>query len=138
MCKYQELQAKQKSEMDQIKMGFAYSKEQFNKMLVELGVTSEDELMSIGGNGFIRKTDKDVLMSTIDRHVAEDEEAKKDPEYVYDMFRYELGNHEFCITHELDDTLDACSVTYEELEGNEMFRIQLGKACKDYLAGCEY
>lgn len=138
MCKYSQHKSRQEAERDTMPMFFAYSIERLNEQMETRGIKTFDEITSLGSGGYIKKGELNNLVEMVNRHVAEDEEAKKDPEFVYDMFRYELGNHEFCITHELDDTLAACSVTEEELEGNEMFRIQLGKAVQDYLADCEY
>lgn len=50
------------------------------------------------------------------------------------MFRYELANHEYVITFDIDDTLDACGITFEEYRANPMYMECMEKAKKDYLA----
>ena len=44
--------------------------------------------------------------------------------FIKDMFLYELANHEYCITYELDDTLYALDLTLEEIEKDP--RLKLG------------
>ena len=44
--------------------------------------------------------------------------AMQDDEYLFSMFNYELANHEYGYTGELDDTLDALGLTIEEINTN--------------------
>jgi hypothetical protein len=44
------------------------------------------------------------------------------------MFNYELGNHEYCITHDLTDTLDALGLTLEEVNADPMMADALKRA----------
>ena len=128
MNKYAELKNKLQKEFDEFPFGFAFSNEQFEKMKQELGVKDNSELISIGAGGFIRKTDEKALDELINGKEKRMKEAiASDPTgegFIKDMFLYELANHEYCITYELDDTLYALDLTLEEIEKDP--RLKLG------------
>lgn len=141
MNKYAELKNKLQKEFDEFPFGFAFSNEQFEKMKEELGVKDNSELISIGAGGFIRKTDEKALDDLINgkekrmkEAIAEDETGEG---FIKDMFLYELANHEYCITYELDDTLYALDLTYEEIEKDPRLKLGLELAKNEYLASPE-
>lgn len=137
MDKYTALQGKHSKQVNDFPMGFAFSNKQFEEAKEKLGVKSNDELLSIAGGGFIRKTDKEAyteLFRTLNR---ESEEAMKDDEYLYQGFLYELANHEFCITCDPTDTLDCFDLTTEDLDNDERISAIFKKARTDYLDSCE-
>lgn len=139
MNKYIELKNKIQKEVDEFPMGFAFSNEQFEKMKEELGVKEDRELLSIGAGGFIRKTDKEAFhelfnnkAKKIDEAIAEDKTGEG---FIKDMFLYELANHEYCITYDLEDTLYALDLTYDEVMNDERLLRGLTLAKNEYL-GC--
>lgn len=139
MNKYMELKNKIQKEVDEFPMGFAFSNEQFEKMKEELGVKEDSELLSIGAGGFIRKTDREAFhelfnnkSKKIDEAIAEDKTGEG---FIKDMFLYELANHEYCITYDLEDTLYALDLTYEEVMNDERLLRGLTLAKNEYL-GC--
>ena len=139
MNKYMELKNKIQKEVDEFPMGFAFSNEQFEKMKEELGVKEDSELLSIGAGGFIRKTDKEAFnelfnnkAKRIDEAIAEDKTGEG---FIKDMFLYELANHEYCITYDLEDTLYALDLTYDEVMNDERLLRGLTLAKNEYL-GC--
>lgn len=68
----------------------------------------------------------------LDRHNAEMEAAKAADEdgtgFLYQMFKYELDNHEYGYTGELEDTLDCLGLTWEELKASPVMLKALDKA----------
>lgn len=139
MNKYMELKNKIQKEVDEFPIGFAFSNEQFEKMKEELGVKEDSELLSIGAGGFIRKTDREAFnelfnnkAKRIDEAIAEDKTGEG---FIKDMFLYELANHEYCITYDLEDTLYALDLTYEEVMNDERLLRGLTLAKNEYL-GC--
>lgn len=141
MNKYAELKNKLQKEFDAFPFGFAFSNEQFEKMKEELGVKDNSELISIGPGGFIRKTDEKALDELINGKEKRMKEAiASDPTgegFIKDMFLYELANHEYCITYELDDTLYALDLTLEEIEKDPRLKLGLQLAKNEYLASPE-
>lgn len=65
----------------------------------------------------------------------------KDFDFLKSAFRYELANHEFCITYELDDTLDALLLTYEQVNSDPVMKKLYLKQRKNILRiakiGCD-
>lgn len=133
MNKYIKLKEQHQKEVNEFPMMFAFSNEQFKEGMKKLGVASKDELVSIGSGGFVRKTDAKSYVLMLKRMDEEDREAMKDPEYCYEMFRYELGNHEYCITYDYTETLEALGLTEDEVVENPILLEALKKAERDYL-----
>ena len=137
MNKYMELKRKHEKEVNEFPMMFAFSNEQFEDGMKKLGVKSKNKLVSIGYGGFIRETDAEAYVKMVKRMDDEDREAMKDPQYCYEAFLYELGNHEYVITYDLEDTLNALGLTVKEVEENPMLIDALKRAEKDYLRRCD-
>lgn len=137
---YLELKRKHEAEFNQFPMGFAFGNKQFNEAMEKLGFTEKDtdKVCSIGNGGFIRKTDSKAFGEMVDRLKIEKKEAiDNDPTgdgYIYDMFMYELQNHEYSYTYELEPTLDALGLTAEEVNANPKLVHGLGKAKKKIMA----
>lgn len=124
MNKYAELSAKHQAEVNAFPFMWAFSKKQFEEGMAQLGLlpTDTDKIYSIGSGGYIRKTDSDALAAMMDRHAAE-RQAAIDADttgegFILDMFTYELDNHEYCITWDLEPTLDALGLTVEEINAS--------------------
>lgn len=138
MITYKELKERQQAEINAFPLGAAFSKSQFEEMMAKwhLTATDTDKILSIGGGCYIRKSDKDVFTEMISRHAAEHQQAIDSDEtgegYIYQMFAYELANHEYGYTHELDDTFDALGVTPEEVQSSTALKQGLNKALKYY------
>lgn len=131
---YLVLKAKQQEEVNNFPMVFAFSNSQFEEAMTKLGlqVTDTDKIFSIGGGGYIRKTDSDALSEMFLRHSKEKQEAidgdLTGEGYVYEMFEYELGNHEYGYTYDVEPTLDALGLTFGEVRANEKLSNALKKA----------
>lgn len=138
MNKYAELKNKIQKEFDEFPFGFAFSNEQFERMKEELGVKEDSELLSIGAGGFIRKTDEKALDELINGKEKRMKDAiASDPTgegFIKDMFLYELANHEYCITYDLRDTLEALDLTINEVMEDPRLKLGLELARNEYLA----
>ena len=130
---------RQQKEFDAFPMGAAFSQQQFQQMMEKWGLTlnDTDKICSIGGGCYIRKTDKEALCALINRLNNEKENAiaadLTGDGFIFDMFVYELANHEYCITYDLEDTLDALGLTPEEVNADNRLSYALNKAIKHYL-----
>ena len=143
MNAYKLLKDKQQKEMNAVPLGAAFSNAQFEQMMQKWGLTvrDTDKICSLGGGCYLRKTDFTAFMEMIKRFEREKAEAiEKDSSgngFIYDMFLYELANHEYCITYELDDTLYALGLTEEQVNSDKRLSHGLKKAIKDYLKNAE-
>ena len=136
---YRDLKEKHQKEVNDFPLFAAFSNEQFKKAMEERGLkeTDTDKIIKIGCGCFILKKDRHLFHEMMDRHEEERKEALKDDEYIYTMFRYELANHEYCITYDYEDTLEALGFTFEQVREDERLYSALLKAKKDYLNNCE-
>ena len=135
---YREFKERKQKEFNELPLMFAFSNEQFEEGKKKLCVKDDKELVSIGGGGFIKKVDAHLLDEMINRHNKEYEELMQNDEFVYSAFYYELGNHEFCITLDPEDTLEALCLTVEEMRDNPRLMKIFLKAKRDYLENCIY
>lgn len=124
MNAYEEMKQRQQQEVNAFPMFFAFDKKALAEGLAKLGLaeTDTDKICSIGGGGFIRKTDVADLKAMLNRHREErDAAAKADTSgtgFAYQMFLYELNNHEFGYTGEYEETLDALGYTKDEVDAH--------------------
>lgn len=115
--RYVELKNKHSKEVNEFPMKFAFSEQQFEKAMQELGLTKDDKdkVMGISGGGFIRKTDAKAFAEMFERQEREMKELIDADEtgegFILDMFTYELCNHEYGITYEEEDTLIALGLS---------------------------
>ena len=135
MNPYVALKNKHQKEINDFPFGFAFSESQFNDMMInKFGLTPKDtdKIYSIGSGGYVRKTDADAMHEMFDRHAKERETAIKEnkDDYLYHMFNYELANHEYSYTGDLEDTLDALGLTYEEIKADKIMYEALKRAIK--------
>jgi hypothetical protein len=136
--KYLELKNKHQQEVNDFPMFFAFSDKQFEEGMKRFGLkpTETDKIYKLSGTGgFYRRTDAQALRDMFSRHSQEMTDAiSKDDEFVYNMFLYELANHEYCITYDLEPTLCACGLDEDEVSRDERLLGLLKKAIADYLA----
>ena len=144
MNTYKQLKDKHQKEMDAFSLGAAFSDDQFAKMMQGWGLTVDDtdKICSIGGGCFIRKSDKEAFFNMLKRFKDETNAAiaadKTGDGFIYDMFYYELANHEYCITYEYDETFDALDLTEEQVNADKRLLHGLNKAEKAYLKNCNW
>ena len=138
MNSYLALEKAQAKEWNTFPLGFAFSDKQFKEMMEKFGLkeTDTDKIYSIGAGGYIRKSDSNAFDEMFKRHRKEiEDEIEKDKKgtgFIYSMFRYELANHEYCITYDIERTLDALGLTLDEINKKENLLNGLRKALKEY------
>ena len=136
MNAYLALKQAQQNEMNNFPMMFAFSQSQFVEGMKILGLkeTDADKIYAIGGGGYIRKTDAPALKDMGKRHEAEMTAAISGDEtgdgFIFQMFDYELANHEYSYTGDIDDTLDALCLTVDDIANNIALKRGLLKAMK--------
>ena len=139
MNAYQEMKDRQQKEFDAFPMGAAFSQQQFQNMMEKWGLTlnDTDKICSIGGGCYIRKADIAAFTTLINKTAAELKNAitadLTGDGFIFDMFVYELANHEYCITYDLEDTLNALGLTAEQINADKRLTHGLNKAIKHYL-----
>lgn len=130
MSKYTDLKSKHQSEVNAFPFGFSFNKEQYDEMMAKWGLKSTDrsQIIYMDRGCFVRKSDYEAMKEMFDRHETERKVAMQDDEYLFQMFNYELANHEYCYTYELDDTLDALGLTIDEINADPRMADALKRA----------
>ena len=131
MNKYTSLKSKHQAEVDAFPFGFAFNQSQFNEMMIKWGLTPDDtdKIYSIGGGGYVRKSDAEAMHKMFERHELERKMARKHgDDYLFEMFNYELANHEYSYTQDLTDTLEALGLTMDEINADPRMADALKRA----------
>ena len=118
---------RQETEFNAFPKGFAFNNEQLKEEMAKLGVKSKDELTSIGYGGFIRKKDKEAYKALLVKQAKEKAAYLSVFEQLKDAIRYELGNHEYCVTMDMDDALYAVGLSWDDLANDPL----KAKACRE-------
>ena len=124
MNRYADLKQRQQQEFSAFPMQFAFSDSQFAEGMAALGLkpTDTDKIYKAPGGGFYRREDGPRLYDMMERFDQELQEAiasdKTGDGFIYEMFLYELGNHEYDVTLDLDETLDALDYTMDAIQAD--------------------
>jgi hypothetical protein len=140
---YAEMKKLQQERVNALPLMFAFSQQQFNEGMARLGLEPTDThlITSIGAGGFIRKADVKLFHDTmealeIEAQAAIDEDTDGTG-FIKDMFLYELANHEYCITYDLEPTLDALNLTEDQVMEDPRLIKGLKLAREEYLRNCD-
>ena len=134
MNRYAELKQRQQEEFNAFPMQFAFSQKQFAEGMVALGLkpTDTDKIYKAYGGGFYRREDAPRFKEMMERFDRELEEAIAADDtgdgFIYEMFLYELDNHEYSYTMDTEETLDALGYTAKEILGNPRLKRGIEKA----------
>ena len=118
---YQELKKRQADELNSFEgIFFAFNDKQFKEGMQKIGHDNIDNLKekiySLGAGGYIRKDCSQAFHDMFERHAQERRQRNKDEKFLVESIAYELANHEYCITGDVSDALDALGLTMEEVD----------------------
>lgn len=116
---YQELKARQAEELNKFEgIFFAFNNEQFKEGMEKIGLTIEDtkQIFSLGSGGYIRKDKSEAFHAMFKRHSDEKKTRKQEEKFLLESLVYELRNHEFCITLDPSDALNALGYNKEDID----------------------
>ena len=137
MNAYIDMKERHQREVDDFPLFFAFNKEQFNEGMKKFGLSPNDtkKVYRLGNTGgYYRRKDAKRLNEMFYRHAKElqdaiDGDASGDG-FIFEMFNSELANHEYIVSGDVTDTLQALGITDEELSGSEQLRHGLNLAIK--------
>lgn len=127
MMMYREFKEMKQKEFNALPTMFAFSMKQLEEQLNKFGAT-KDEIVSLGAGMFMRKKDVYLLDSWEARTEAMEKELMKNDDFVLDAFLYELRNHEYIITYDVDDTLEVFGLDRESVRNDKRLLSILNKA----------
>lgn len=140
---YKQMKDRHQAEVNALPLAFAFSHDRYLERLAAWNITEEEAeagaILSIGAGGFIRATDEELVKSTFERIHDETEAAiaadTTGTGFIYEMFLYELNNHEFSYTQDTDDTLTALGFTEADINDNPALKAGLIAAIDKINAG---
>lgn len=126
MSSYSEMKHRHQQEFNALPLHFAFGDEQIKRKMAELGLTEEniaDRIVPFPNTGgFALKEDYPHIVEVSERHARELKEAidadKDGTGFIFDMFRYELANHEYGYTMSDSQTLAALGYNRATIEQN--------------------
>lgn len=138
MNKYLELTKKHQKEVNEFPIVYCFgdSEEKRKELMEKLGVDSLDEVVATGYGGYLTKENEKIFIELVKRHMQEIMDNYDDLDFVVDMFVYELENHEYGYTGDIEDTLDALNLTLDEINANQTLVMGL-KIALDKINGGE-
>lgn len=103
---------------------FAFNNEQMTEGMkkVGLGEKAYSEIVSIGAGGYLRKDARPAFKALIERHDAERKQLRKDEKKIVEGLAYELANHEYCITGDLEPAVNALGYSMDTIPENILKR----------------
>lgn len=115
---YSELKKQQREEFENFEIFFAFSNRQLEEGLESLGLkkNEQDKITHVGGGGYIKIENKGKMMDMAERHTKALENELEEETFFKDALTYELENHEYCITRDVDDALDALGLTRSKID----------------------
>lgn len=134
---YLDLLEKQRKEISDFPIAYAFSDKQLKEALEKLGAT-KDECVTIFGHGdIVKKENAPKFIAMLKRHTKEVQEALKDEEFAYAAFLYEMDNHEYAINWDADEDVLRCfGLDEDDLIEMNLERVYL-RARKQHLKNAE-
>lgn len=141
MSRYSEMKHRHQQEFNALPLHFAFGDEQIKRKMAELGLTEENIASRIivipGTGGFMLREDYPQFVEICERHEREMKEAiaadKDGTGFIFEMFRYELANHEYGYTMSDSQTLSALRFKRSDIEANSALNNGLELAKKAIL-----
>lgn len=140
MNKYSELKKRHQNRINALPLMFAFSQQQFKEGMARWGLTEKDtdKIYKLGATGgFYQRKDSTLIFSAFEQNEQEMAAAiAADPDgtgFIKDMFLYEIANHEYCITYDLEPTLDALNLTEDDVMNDERLLNGSKLATREYL-----
>lgn len=138
MNAYVEMKQRHQEEVNAFPMVFAFGDEQFKEAMKKLGLKPSDKnkVCTIYGAGdIIRKSDLPAYREMQKRHRNELVKAIADDKtgegFIFDMFDYELANHEYGYTRDPYEALYALGLSMTAIETDDRMLHGFQKACKE-------
>ena len=111
----QEIKARHYNELGGFnKIFWAFSNAQLVEGMTKLNAEPKD-LISIGHGGFVLKSHYQEWKDLLARHSSEMKQHRRNKKNFLEALVYELKNHEYCITGDETDALDALGLDIKDV-----------------------
>jgi len=137
MNDYITMKTRHQQEVNDFPMFFAFNNKQFDEGMKSFGLDPNEtnKIYKLGNTGgYYLRTDAEKLNEMLYRHAKEIQDAIDSDTtgdgFIFEMFYYELANHEYIVTYDVTDTLNALGFTEEEVYADKKLLHGLKKAIK--------
>jgi hypothetical protein len=124
MQTYQQFKTNKSKEWSKLKgIFYAFSDDQFNEGIANIGITKDEvkeKLYNLGGGGYILKSESKDMERMLQNASDELDAILNDKKQLLDALSYELMNHEYCITYDTSDALDALGLNESDIDEDVM------------------
>lgn len=135
---YMEAKERLQSIVNDIPLMWAYNDQQFQECARKCGYEDTNEFIAVCCKGpagsFLLKSDMEKVKAAYAQMDAINAEVEADDTLLYEMLRYEMGNHECQISRDYDDVLDLIA---DEIKSTARFKKIFAKAKHDFIAWCD-
>ena len=136
--KYDEFNSWRQKQVDDMPVKFAFSKEQFDRILETLKPTPENKLVSLPGGGYCLESDVESIENIFQSIEDKFAELCQNESFLFDGFVYEMGNREYQFVQDDELILDLFNKTTADLKTDPRLQQIYKKARKYYLSHCSY
>lgn len=113
---YLDLQERQRKEIEDFPIAYAFNEKQLKEALEKLGATKEECVTIFGHGDIIKKENAKPFMDMLKRHMNELQIAMKEEAFAEAAFLYEMDNHEYAINWDGDhDVLNVFGFNFDDL-----------------------
>ena len=124
---YREFKEMKQKEFNELPTMFAFSMKQLEEQMQKLG-TNKSEIVNLGYGMFMRKQDVYMLDAFEGKYEAMQKELMENDDFLLDAFLYELRNHEYIVTYEVEDALEVFGLTVEDVKNDKRMLVAINKA----------
>ena len=100
---YLDLQERQRKEIEEFPIAYAFNEQQLKEALEKLGAKKEECVTIFGHGDIVKKENAKPFIDMLKRQMNELQIAMKDEAFAEAAFLYEMDNHEYAINWDGDD-----------------------------------
>lgn len=113
---YLDLQERQRKEIEEFPIAYAFSEQQLKEALEKLGAKKEECVTIFGHGDIVKKENAKPFIDMLKRHMNELQIAMKEEAFAEAAFLYEMDNHEYAINWDGDhDVLAVFGFNFDDL-----------------------
>lgn len=132
---WQKLRQKSYDEFQKGNIFYAYNDEQFNEGMKSVGLNPEDtdKIYRLFPGAYILRSKSKEYHKLANKMEAEFKENMQNFDFAKDAFACELADHEYIVTYDFTDALEALGLTLDEVIKNPMLSKALTEARDEYI-----
>lgn len=124
---YREFKEMKQKEFNELPTMFAFSMKQLEEQMQKLN-TNKSEIVNLGAGMFMRRQDLHLLDTWENKFEVMEKELMLNDDFLLDAFLYELRNHEYIITYDVEEALEEFGLTVDDIKKDDRMLVAINKA----------